>query len=168
MEHLSTINKQAEQVTDEMKSKYLSFIIDDEKYCLALTYINIIKQIMPITTAPDMPHYVKGVINLREEIIVPIIDMRIRFNKMEAEYNERTCIIIVNVQDLLVGLIVDTVSEVVTFEDKNIIPPPSARSGFTNKYIKSLGKFDDKLYLIIDIEKMFSDDDFGILGDLSL
>ncbi len=163
---MENVNNQIDAV-DEMSGKYLSFYVDNELYCIELSYISIIKQMLPITTVPDLPHYIKGIINLRDEIIIPIVDMRARLNKMPEDYNERTCIIVIMVQGLMLGLIVDTVSEVVQFEPKNIIAPPSARSGFSNKFIKNLGKLNDTLYLILDCDKLFSSDDFSLFDGLS-
>ncbi len=158
--------QQDDGVAAEMKGKFLSFYIDGELYCIDLPYISEIKQILPFATVPDLPDYVKGVLNLRDEIMVPIIDMRLRFHKFERDYDERTCIIVISVSNILLGLVVDSVSEVVTFEEKNIIPPPSAKSGFSNKFIKALGKADGKIYLIVDSMKLFSDDEFAAFGDM--
>ena len=89
----------------------------------------------PITPIPEAPNDVKGIINLRGKII-PVIDMHIKFSREPKDYDDRTCIIIIDIQDTLAGLIVDRVSEVLTIEDGEIVPPPTLHAGSLSRYIK--------------------------------
>ena len=121
--------------------------------CVVETLIN-----QSITSLPMLPNYVCGIINLRGEII-PVMDVRLRFGKPEIPYNERTCIIVARTDSLCVGLIVDSVCEVVQLADENIAPPPKI-NGTSNRYIKSIGKVEQEIKLLLDFEKLVADEDF--------
>ena len=111
-----------------------------------------------------MPHYVRGIINLRGKII-PVVDMRLKFKKDFKEYNSRTCIVVVNIRDTLIGLIVDSVVEVVYIADENIVVPPNVNV-ISNKYVKSIGKVGDKVKLLLDCEKIFTDEELFVSMDI--
>lgn len=108
-----------------------------------------------ITVVPELPYYVKGIINLRGKII-PIINIRLRFKKEAKDYNDRTCIIVVDIMDISMGLIVDDVSEVITIEEESIIPPTSIKSGFHNRYIKGIGKVGNDVKSLLDCDKLLN------------
>jgi purine-binding chemotaxis protein CheW len=147
---------------DTQHGRYLTFALGDEAYGLEIGHVTEIVCIQPITPIPEVPEYVKGVINLRGKII-PVIDVRKRFGRQSAEYDDRTCIVVVDIQDVSAGLIVDYVSEVITIDDANIVPPPDYRSGAQTRYIKAIGKVGDDVKLLLDCEKLFRD---GELTDL--
>jgi purine-binding chemotaxis protein CheW len=98
-------------------------VLGEEEYGIAIGYVTEIIGLQSITEIPELPHYVKGIINLRGKII-PVMDVRLRFNKEAKEYNDRTCTIVIEVRDITVGLIVDAVAEVASITSENIVPPP--------------------------------------------
>ncbi|NLL04992.1 MAG: purine-binding chemotaxis protein CheW [Clostridiaceae bacterium] len=108
---------------DTQKDRYLTFVLGEEEYGIAIGYVTEIIGLQSITEIPELPHYVKGIINLRGKII-PVMDVRLRFNKEAKEYNDRTCTIVIEVRDITVGLIVDAVAEVASITSENIVPPP--------------------------------------------
>ncbi|NLM50895.1 MAG: purine-binding chemotaxis protein CheW [Clostridiaceae bacterium] len=152
---------------DTQEDRYLTFFLDKDIYGIEIKYINEIIGMQKITKIPEVPHYAKGVINLRGKI-VPVIDLRLKFKKEEIEYNDRTCIIIVSVEDLLVGLIVDNVDEVAKIPKENIAAPPDYKVGFHNRYIKGIGKTEDTdtVKLLLDCEKILTDDEFEEISQM--
>lgn len=154
-----------EEEEDTQKGKYLTFVIDQESYGIGIELVNEIIGILPITVIPELPVYIRGIINLRGEII-PVMDIRLRFKKKFVEYNERTCIIVISIMDNLVGLIVDSVAEVINIADEDIVPPPSFNERFSNRYIKGIGKVGDAVKLLLECEKLLSKDELEILDNI--
>ncbi len=113
-----------------------------------------------ITPVPETENYIMGLINLRGKII-PVIDVHIRFNREPFEYNDRTCIIVVDVKSTLVGLIVEKIAEVVEIQDENILPPPSISrvDRSQNKYVYGIGKVGDSVKLLLDPERLLNDEE---------
>lgn len=144
-------------VTDS--SKYLTFLLDEEVYGLPIKKAREIIGMMAITHIPKTQGYIKGVINLRGKII-PIVDLRLRFGMAEKEYSERTCVIVLEVNShesrRLVGIAVDTVSEVVNIQQKEIEPPPEYDAQIEGNFLTGLGKIKDRVILILDIEKILN------------
>ncbi|MBR1444436.1 MAG: chemotaxis protein CheW, partial [Firmicutes bacterium] len=99
----------------------------------------------------------KGIINLRGSII-PVIDVRLRFHKEEKPYDELTCIIVIEYEDYMVGLLVDTVNEVMLIPEENISMPPNAKLKYQNKFIKNIGKMEDEVQLLLDLNKFLMSD----------
>ncbi|HOJ78744.1 MAG TPA: chemotaxis protein CheW [Bacillota bacterium] len=152
---------------DTQKDKYLTFVLGKEEYGISIGYVTEIVGLQSITEIPELPHYVKGIINLRGKII-PVMDVRLRFNKEAKEYNDRTCTIVIEVRGITVGLIVDAVAEVASIESKNIVPPPQIDGiGTHQKYLKGIGKSDNNVKLILDCEKLFNDEDTEILSNIA-
>lgn len=150
---------------DTQKGKYLTFLIGRESYGIEIKYVIEIIGIQAITEVPEVPDYIKGIINLRGKII-PVMDVRIRFKKEPKEYNDRTCVIVVQFKDILVGLIVDNVSEVIPIADEDIVLPPEMSSS-EGKYIKGIGKTGENVKLIIDCEKLMNDNDFDEVRNIN-
>ncbi|PID27108.1 MAG: chemotaxis protein CheW [Candidatus Cloacimonadota bacterium] len=136
--------------------KYLTIRIDNEEYALEVKSILEIVGIVTITPLPNLPEYIKGVINLRGKVY-PVIDIRIRFNIKEKEYNDRTCIIIVQNKEFSVGLIVDDVNEVISIPQKMILPPPKIVKSKAGRFINGLGKTNSGIKLLLDTEKILFD-----------
>ena len=109
---------------DIRQGKYMTFCIGSDVFGIELKYVNEIIQMQQIAPIPEVEHFIKGLINLRGKII-PVIDVADRFGKQLFEYNDRTCIIVIDVQNVVVGLIVETISEVVSIEEEDILPPPN-------------------------------------------
>ena len=148
---------------DSLKNKYLTFKVHDDEYGIEVRYVIEIIGIQKITQLPDMPNFIKGVINLRGRVI-PLLDIRLRFKLDEIEYGNRTCIIVVAVGDAYFGLIVDTVSEVVDIMPGQIDPPPKSNLSTSNKYIQGMGKFGDQVKIILNVNKILSDDELNSLA----
>lgn len=131
------------------ENKYLTFSIGDDPYGLDIKYVDDIIGVQDITKVPDQPTFLKGVINLRG-VIIPVIDIRLRFDKEERAYDDRTCIIVVNIDNAAVGIVVDTVLEVVAIEDEAIAEPPSFNGEVENQYMKGIGQINEQIVIIID------------------
>lgn len=145
---------------DTQKGKFLTFLVGREEYGIEIKYVTeIIGGMQAITEVPEVPAYVKGIINLRGKII-PVMDVNLRFKKEARAYDDRTCIVVIDIYDLSVGLIVDHVAEVVALADEEIAPPPDARSGFRNNYIKGIGKAGQSVKLILDCQRLLSHEDY--------
>jgi purine-binding chemotaxis protein CheW len=146
---------------DTQANKYLFFRIGKESYGIAIRHVIEIIELQPISAVPDMPAYVKGVINLRGKVI-PIIDLRLRFDMEERAYDDRTCIIVTEVDQVLVGCLVDTVEEVMEIPEKNIEPPPKFKSvSGEAQYISGMGKAGGAIKILIDIEKIVRDENLA-------
>jgi len=145
-----------EEEEDTQKGKYLTFLVGKETYAVEIRYVTEIIGLQPITEVPELPVYLKGIINLRGKII-PVMDVRLRFKKKPIDYNDRTCVIVIDVENISVGLIVDNVSEVLSISDENIVPPPEMDRGSENRYIKAIGKVENDVKLILDCRKLLSD-----------
>ena len=149
-----------EDEEDTQKDKYLIFSIGKGYYGIDIKYVIEIIGIEPITEVPELPTYIKGVINLRGKII-PVMDVRAKFKKEEKEYDDRTCIIVVEIGSICIGLIIDTVVEVASIEESSISPPPktSYNRDTENKYIKGIGEVLNGVRLLIDCQKLLEDDE---------
>ncbi|MEG0542194.1 MAG: chemotaxis protein CheW [Angelakisella sp.] len=152
-----SIGRQIEQVTaSEMDGKYLTFFTDNQLFGVSIADVVQIVGMQGITEIPEFPHYAKGIINLRGAII-PVIDMRLRLGKLEAEYNERTCIIVTNINERYIGLIVDQVDEVADIANDLIAPPPTV-SGTGESYLTGIGKLTNKVVLLMDARKLLGNE----------
>jgi purine-binding chemotaxis protein CheW len=139
---------------DTLENRFMIFVLDKEDYGISIKNVIEIVEMQKIIDVPDMPHYIKGIINLRGKII-PIMDLRLRFNIAAKEYDDRTCIIITNIEDYRVGLIVDRVEEVIEIAENNIEPPPKFKTGKGEiSYISGLGKVGEKVKIILDVAKL--------------
>ncbi len=142
------------------KQKYVTFMSGKEYFGLKIECVNEIIVAQEITAIPETEDYIKGLINLRGKII-PVIDVRLRFKQEPFEYDDRTCIIVINVQNTVVGLIVEKIAEVVEIADENLLPTPTI--GRTDKstqdrYVYAIGKVGDSVKLLLDPEKLLYDD----------
>lgn len=149
---------------DTQKDKFLTFKIENEFYGIEIKYVIEIIVIQDISKVPELPEYIKGIINLRGKII-PVMDVRLRFKKEEKEYNDRTCIIIIEMGDTFMGLIVDSVSEVVNIPDGELVNPPEV-SRYNNEYIRAIGKTSNGIKLILDCNKLLSYEDVKSLSSV--
>ncbi|RXE59089.1 chemotaxis protein CheW [Acetivibrio mesophilus] len=140
---------------ETQKDKYLTFILGKEYYGIEIKYVTEIIGIQSITEVPDLPGYIRGIINLRGKII-PVMDVRLRFGKEFKEYDDRTCIIVIDSDNILVGLIVDSVWEVMSIPNEEIVTPPDFNES-ENKFIKGIGKTGSEVKLILDCEKLLMD-----------
>lgn len=158
-------NELFEQEEDTQHGRFLTFNLGEEIYGIEIEYVTEIIGLQQITKIPEVAEYIKGIINLRGKII-PVIDMRLKFNKEPIEYDDRTCIVVVDTQEMIVGLIVDKVAEVLTIEDEDISPPPSYKSGIRNRYIRGIGKVGDEVTLLLDCKKLFDEQESQEISEL--
>jgi len=153
-------------VNEKQRNKYVTFKSGNEYFGLKIEYVNEIIVYQEITEIPESDDYIKGLINLRGKII-PVIDVRIRFKQEPMEYTDRTCIIIVNVNDIVVGLIVEKIAEVVEIKEEDILPPPSIVIGgeekVQNKYVYAIGKVGDSVKLLVDPDRILKDEGIEIM-----
>lgn len=154
-----------EQEEDTQKGKFLTFSMGNEMYGIEIRYVTEIIGIQTITEVPELPQYIRGIINLRGKII-PVMDVRLRFKKPFREYNDRTCVIVVDIKDASIGLIVDSVSEVLSIPDGDIVPPPEVNKGLGKRYIKGIGKVENDVKLLLDCEKLLSEDELEDLNGI--
>ncbi|MGI6450248.1 MAG: chemotaxis protein CheW [Desulfitobacteriia bacterium] len=137
--------------------KYLTFNLEEEVYAIPILKVKEIIGIMDITEVPGMPEFIKGVINLRGRII-PVLDLRVRLGIAAKEYNKRTCIIVVDLPEgkrsRVMGVIVDTVAEVVNILAAEIEKPPGYSSDLGSDYIEGIGKIKGKIIILLNIEKI--------------
>lgn len=149
---------------DTQKGRYLTFLLGNESYGIEIKHVTEIIGMQPITKVPQLPEYVKGIINLRGKII-PLMDVRLRFKKEAKEYSDRTCIVIVDISDISLGLIVDSVADVQTIQDEDIIEPAMMNYKEQNRYIKNIGKVGSDVKLLLNCEKLLTEDEIGELSD---
>lgn len=149
---------------DTQKGKYVTFKSGNEYFGLKIQYVNEIIVFQEITKIPESEDYIKGLINLRGKII-PVIDVRLRFKQEPFEYTDRTCIIVVNVKNIVVGLIVEQIAEVVEIREENIIPSPSVGKAdkSQNKYVYAIGKVGDQVKLLLDPDRLLNDEELTAL-----
>ena len=140
-------------------NKYLLCRIGEEVYGIDIRHVTDIVEMQGITYIPDMPEYVKGVINLRGKVI-PSVDLRLRFGMQGREYDDRTCIVIIRMGDFSVGFIVDTVTEVLDVPGSDVEPPPSfQRDEKKDRYIAGLAKIGQNVRILLDVEKIVKQDE---------
>jgi len=156
--------KQLQLIEDEdtQKDKFLTFRIGNEDYAIDIKYINEIISIQKITSVPNIKKYIKGIINLRGNII-PVIDVRLRFHIDEKEYTDKTCIVVTSINNVHVGLIVDEVSEVLSIPEDKISPPPQTNKGAKSRYIQGIGKDGQKVKVMINLFKLLYDEEKPVM-----
>ncbi len=146
--------------TTSIDGKILDFSIEDQVYGIEIENVIEIIGVQPVTIVPKIPSYVKGIINLRGKII-PVMDVRTRFGKLEREYDERTCFIVIENDDISVGLIVDRVLEVINTSEKNITPVPDFNTVNSNQFVKNIVRIDGRVTLILDAVKLVGASNLG-------
>ncbi len=142
---------------DTLKDQFLSFSLGKEFYALEIVYVTEIIGIQNITEVPNVKDHIKGIINLRG-MIIPVVDIRYRFGMKMLPYNDRTCIIVVTVNNSQIGLIVDEVQEVLTIQSDKIFSAPHTYKGSKSKFIEGVTKLNDHVIIILDIQKLLYDE----------
>jgi len=141
---------------DTQEDKFLTFVLSREEFGIEIRYVMEIIGMQNITEVPDVPRYIKGVINLRGKII-PVMDVRLRFEMEERAYDERTCIIVICIDEQSVGLIVDRVSEVLDIPKSDIEPPPKGKRGENSRFIQGVGKAGEHVIIILNAHQLLFD-----------
>lgn len=147
------------------KEKYLSFEINTEMYAVEILDVKEIIAMMKFTSVPKMPNFVKGVINLRGQVI-PIVDMRLKFDLPETDYTERTTIIIGIIADSLIGFIVDRTADVLNISSAEMSAPPKFGTDIDTEFLKSMAKTDNGVVMVIDLIKIFTQNEFESVKSL--
>jgi len=146
--------------------KYLTFVLAKETYGLEILKVREIIGVMDITAVPRTAEHVKGVINLRGKVI-PVIDLRLKFGMPEAEHTDETCIIVVHVGDVEVGVLVDRVSEVLDIDGEDIEDPPSFGADVDSGFILGMGKAGGKVTILVDIGRALQDGEAAALREIA-
>ncbi|MDJ0809941.1 MAG: chemotaxis protein CheW [Desulfobacterales bacterium] len=151
---------------DSKAGKYLTFKLADEDYGISLLKVREIIGMMPITSVPRTPAFVKGVINLRGKVI-PVTDLRLRFDMPENDYNDRTCIIVVEVagqeSTVQMGIVVDAVTEVLPVQDNEIEPAPEFGASVDTRYILGMANMEGAVKILLDIDRVLTDAEIAAL-----
>jgi len=148
------------------EGKYLTFTLDEEEYGIGILKVKEIMGVMPITSVPRAPHFVKGVINLRGKVI-PVIDLRLRFGIPEIDYTDKTCIIVVEIKgqagQIQMGIVVDSVSEVLNIKAEDIEDTPAFGAAVETDYILGMAKIDGGVKILLDIDRVLSNHEVEFL-----
>lgn len=143
-----------------LENKLIVFRLGQEEYALSVQNVGSIERILPITRVPSTPSFVKGVINLRG-VVTPVIDLKRRFHNEGTEFTNQTRIIIINFEDITVGIIVDSANDVVDIDESQIEPPPEVVGMVEVDYITGVVKLDNRLLILLDLEKILSKEEWS-------
>lgn len=159
---------QAVKAMSDKEGKYLTFTLAEEEYGIGILKIKEIIGMLPITSVPQTPEFVKGVINLRGKVI-PVMDLRLRFGMPSIDYSERTCIIVVEIGGqagtILVGIVVDAVSEVLNIKGGDIEKTPTFGTKLNTDYILGMAKMEGGVKILLDIDQVLSGDELTLLSE---
>jgi len=170
MAEVTTQTEQLNKAILDKEGKYLTFALEPEEYGLEILKVREIIGYMDITAVPQTPHHVKGVINLRGQVI-PVIDLRAKFGMETAEITEQTCIIVVETSQgdrkFSTGIVVDRVQEVLDIAGEDIEEAPQFGSNVNTDFILGMGKIDETVKILLDIDKVLAGEDFGSLSTIT-
>jgi len=168
-EATEVINQAVEKMSDR-EGKYLTFTLAHEEYGIGILKIKEIIGMMPITSVPQTPPFVKGVINLRGKVI-PVVDLRLRFGIDAMDYTERTCIVVVEIQGqagtIQIGIVVDAVSEVLNIKADDIEDTPTFGTKLNTDYILGMAKIEGAVKILLDIDQVLSARDIALLDKVA-
>ncbi|MGD2150529.1 MAG: chemotaxis protein CheW [Desulfobacterales bacterium] len=166
---MSELDEKMEKAVKGMvdrEGKYLTFTLADEEYGIGILKIKEIIGMMPITTVPQTPEFVKGVINLRGKVI-PVIDLRLRFGMESMDYTDRTCIIVVEIQGTVdtvqIGIVVDSVSEVLNIKGQEVEDTPTFGARLNTDYILGMAKMEGGVKILLDIDRVLKAEEVELL-----
>jgi purine-binding chemotaxis protein CheW len=148
-------------VSPDVPLEVLSFRLGSEEYGLSIQKVQELRGYDTVTRIANAPAFIKGVVNLRG-IIVPIIDMRIKFNLGTPTYDQFTVVVILNIGARVVGMVVDSVSDVITLTPEQVRPAPEMHSALNTDYIVGIGTIDDRMLILIDIDQLMSSAEMGL------
>jgi purine-binding chemotaxis protein CheW len=151
---------------DSAGNEFLAFTLGKEEYGIDILKVQEIRGYEAVTRIANAPEFIKGVVNLRG-IIVPIVDMRIKFNLGEPTYDQFTVVIILNISGRVVGMVVDSVSDVITLSMEQVKPAPEMGTTFDSDYLIGLGTLDERMLILVDIDKLMSSADMGLIEKLA-
>lgn len=152
--------------SDRAGDEFLAFTLGKEEYGIDILKVQEIRGYETVTRIANAPDFIKGVVNLRG-IIVPIVDMRIKFNLGEPIYDQFTVVIILNINGRVVGMVVDSVSDVITLSPEQIKPAPEMGTAFNTDYLIGLGTLDERMLILVDIDKLMSSSEMGLIDKIA-
>jgi len=147
-------------------SEFLTFTLGSEEYGMDILKVQEIRGYDAVTTIANTPEFIKGVINLRGTI-VPIVDLRIKFHLGTVEYNQLTVVIILNLGHRVVGIVVDSVSDVLALTPEQIRPAPDLSAGLDTRYLMGLGTVGERMLILVDIEKLMSSNEMELMDEIT-
>ena len=156
-------NKSAGEIAG---NEFLAFTLGKEEYGIDILKVQEIRGYEAVTRIANAPEFIKGVVNLRG-IIVPIVDMRIKFNLGEPTYDQFTVVIILNIGGRVMGMVVDSVSDVITLTADQVKPAPEMGTAFNTDYLIGLGTLDERMLILIDIDKLMSSSEMGLIEKIA-
>ncbi|NZA25741.1 chemotaxis protein CheW [Luteimonas sp. SJ-92] len=152
------MNENKSGTPDAFAGEFLSFTLGDEHYGVDILKVQEIRGYDSVTRVPDAPDYIKGVINLRGTI-VPVIDLRLKLHLAEARYDSFTVMIVLNVEERVVGIVVDGVSDVIPLSHEQIRPTPEFGASVDTRFISGIGTVDERMLILLDIERLLDSAD---------
>src|SRR3569833_1873911 len=162
MSYTTQTQTSMEAAGESTGNEFLAFTLGREEYGIDILKVQEIRGYEPVTRIANAPEFIKGVVNLRG-IIVPIVDMRIKFHLGAASYDQFTVVIILNIAGRIVGMVVDSVSDVMTLSGEQIKPAPQMQSTLGSDYLIGLGTVDERMLILIDIVRLLSSADMGLI-----
>jgi len=163
---MSTQPNQSNDARDISGSEYLAFTLGSEEYGIDILKVQEIRGYEAVTRIANAPEFIKGVINLRG-IIIPVVDMRIKFNLGTPTYDQFTVVIILNIGGRIMGMVVDSVSDVTTLAPEQIKPAPEMGTAFNSEYLMGLGTLDERMLILIDIDRLMSSSEMGLIDRMA-
>ena len=149
---------------DDGTGEFLTFVLGEEEYGVDILRVQEIRSYDAVTRLPDAPDYIKGVINLRG-IIVPVVDMRLKFRLPKAEYNALTVMIVLNVGGRVVGIVVDRVSDVVRLSGEQVREVPEVGAAIDRQFLTGIGTLEDRMLILLDIERLMTSAEMGLVAE---
>ncbi len=166
MSYTTQTQTSMETIGDRTGNEFLSFTLGREEYGIDILRVQEIRGYEPVTRIANAPDFIKGVVNLRG-IIVPVVDMRIKFALGTPTYDQFTVVIILNIGGRVVGMVVDSVSDVMTLTPEQIKPAPEIGMSFDTDYLIGLGTLDERMLILVDIDKLMSSTEMGLIDRLA-
>ncbi|MBE0403404.1 chemotaxis protein CheW [Halomonas citrativorans] len=164
---MSQVNNEAVLAADEAENReFLVFSLGEEEYAIDILKVQEIRGYENVTRIANAPDFIKGVTNLRG-VIVPIVDLRIKFHLENVEYGGQTVVIVVNVADRVVGIVVDGVSDVMTLTPEQIKPAPEFGVTLSSDFLSGLGSLDDRMLVLVDIDKLLTSEEMALVDSTS-
>ncbi|MCE8040022.1 MAG: chemotaxis protein CheW [Halomonadaceae bacterium] len=163
---MNQTNDAALAAAEAHNREFLVFSLGDEEYAIDILKVQEIRGYENVTRIANAPDFIKGVTNLRG-VIVPIVDLRIKFHLDKVEYGGQTVVIVVNVEDRVVGIVVDGVSDVMTLSPDQIKPAPEFGVTLSSDFLSGLGSLDDRMLVIVDIDKLLTSDEMALVESVA-
>ncbi len=161
------VSQDAKGQSEAKIEKFLTFTLGDEEYGVEILKVREIIGLMDITPVPHTPEFIKGVINLRGKVI-PVVDLRLKFGLAPKEYDEKTCIIVVEINTssgpMLMGIVVDSVSEVLNIPTSDIESTPQFGTQVDTRFILGMAKAKDRVKILLDIDKVLTQEEIGVVN----